>query len=106
MKFPLAQLKPVLIETTERARAAYADTALKLETVREKMTEAANNGRSAVRIALEMNVLGTPAAHRLEAWAETEGFTLLWVGRLTGGGNAPVETIQEPEIGWMEGGIR
>ena len=106
MRSPLAKLRPFLTKATLEARERYASGALARDKVRALMTEAADAGRSAVRVALTMNVRGTKAALTLETWAEEEGFILTWEDRSVDRPDRPRETIFEPELRWIEAGIR
>ena len=106
MRSPLAKLKPYLVDTTAKAREHYAADTLARDKVRALMTAAAESGRSAVRVTLTMNVRGTDAARALEEWAEKEGFIFTWETRPIEKTDGPRETIFEPELRWIESGIR
>lgn len=106
MRSPLAKLKPYLVDTTAKARERYAADTLALDKVRAFMTEAAQKGESAVRVVLTMNVRGTDAARALEEWAKKEEFIFTWEIRPIEKTDGPRETVFEPELRWIESGIR
>ena len=106
MRSPVTPLKEFLAKEAAKAREQYAADALSLTKVREAMTTAALAGEAAVRIPLTMRVHETRAAASLEAWAKEEGFLFGWVERPLLRPGACQETIYEPEIRWIEAGIR
>ena len=106
MRSPVTPLKPFLVEETRKAREAYAADALGLDKVRETVTKAALAGEGVVRIPLTMRVHETKAAADLEAWAKGQGFIFTWEARPLERPDAPRETVFEPEIRWIESGIR
>ena len=106
MRNPITPLKEFLVKEATKAREQYASDALNLTKVREAMTTAALAGESAVRIPLTMRVHETEAAAKLEMWAKEQGLLFGWVERPLLRPGACQETIYEPEIRWIEAGIR
>lgn len=102
MKLPVEKLKPFLQSESAAAREKRAAVELNVEVVRLAMHKAAKEGLTSLRVRIpdNLDVRGTEAATKFEAFFRSEGIMVSWDKRLADLEDGRRVEVWEPEISW------
>ncbi len=105
MRDPRNAFRPFIVKETQAAREKLAAQHFDLESVRDKISEAAMRGEGAIRLPLGQlttELRETEAARKLAEWCERNGLAMEWADTVLERPNGLRLRTAELVITWLE----